>query len=209
MFLVNEEPIRADPEHEDGRRTRHQHRRPELVNALATYFLEHGLSDHSLRPVAAAIGVSHSTLLRHFSSKEELIVEVVQKITSDFVAKMLADMEAHLQDTIGDFLRALWMSMNEPFERNHFLFLFEISAREGRNEQPQFNVGRMLTEDLMDPIRDKLMHDFSMRLDEAAVLAHLSAAQIRGLMIDLALGGNPADAEALMDQFIALAAPVT
>lgn len=202
---MNDLPVRTEPAHEDGRRTRHQHRRPELVSALAAYFLDHGVADHSLRPVAAAIGVSHSTLLRHFSSKEELIVEVVQKITSDFVSKMLTDMEAHRQESIGGFLRALWTSMNEPFERKHFLFLFEIAASEGRHDPPQFDVGRMLTEDLMDPVRDKLMQDFAMAPADAAMLAHLGATQIRGLMIDLALGGSPAEAEALMDGFIRLA----
>lgn len=64
----------------DGRRLRYQHRRPELLNVVTAYVLEHGVSDLAMRPLASAIGVSHGTLLHHFGSKENLIAEVVEML---------------------------------------------------------------------------------------------------------------------------------
>ncbi|WP_222842029.1 hypothetical protein [Cystobacter ferrugineus] len=57
---------RVDEEHIDGRRLRYQHRRPELLNDIADYVLEHGVGGLAMRPLAVALGVSHGTLLHHF-----------------------------------------------------------------------------------------------------------------------------------------------
>lgn len=189
---------------EDGRKTRHEHRRPEIVAALAEYFVNNGFAGLSLRPAAAAIGVTHSTLLRHFASKEDLVVEVVQKISKDFVTRLASAMEKDRNADIGSFIRTLWDRMNEPPERNHFLFLFEITALEGRSDVPRFKVGRTLTDDLVAPLQKKLWKDFGMRQDRAAAMAHLVAAQIRGLMIAQFLMGDRKDSDQQLEQFLAL-----
>src|SRR5690348_7958382 len=64
----------------DGRRARHERHRKDLLDAALTYIFEHGLADLSLRPLAEALGISHRTLLYHFGSKEQLIVEVLQEV---------------------------------------------------------------------------------------------------------------------------------
>jgi AcrR family transcriptional regulator len=72
----------------DGRTLRFQHRRPELLAAATEYVLDRGIADLSLRPVAQSLGVTHATLLRHFSSKDELIKCVVEKIRTDLIAQV-------------------------------------------------------------------------------------------------------------------------
>ena len=62
----------------DGRVLRYQHRRPQLLAAAVDYVLDHGIADLSLRPMASSLGVTHATLIRHFSSKEALVAALVE-----------------------------------------------------------------------------------------------------------------------------------
>ena len=50
--------------------------RQKLIDAAVAHADAHGLSDTSLRQLAAALGTSHRMLIHHFGSKEGLLVEV-------------------------------------------------------------------------------------------------------------------------------------
>ncbi len=54
-----------------GRPVDHQ-RRAELLDAVVDYTVEHGFSDLSWRPVAAALGVSTPTLVHRLGAKEAM-----------------------------------------------------------------------------------------------------------------------------------------
>lgn len=60
----------------NGIRTRH-----EILEAATGVFAQHGFIGGTLRQIADEVGVSPAALLRHFSSKEELLTEVLA--TSD------------------------------------------------------------------------------------------------------------------------------
>ncbi|MDQ8044676.1 MAG: TetR/AcrR family transcriptional regulator [Solirubrobacteraceae bacterium] len=68
----------ASPEPKvDGRSLRYADRRQELLRAAMGYVLEHGLADLSMRPLAKALGITHTSLSAHFGSKENLITEIL------------------------------------------------------------------------------------------------------------------------------------
>ncbi len=52
-------------------------RRSEIAQAAEQVFLEHGFADATMQMVAHAAGSSKETLYRHFGSKEDLFIEVV------------------------------------------------------------------------------------------------------------------------------------
>src|SRR5262245_35003627 len=54
-----------------------------LLRATIDYVADHGLTDRSLRQIAAAIGTSHRMLVYHFGSKDGLLIEVVRAVESD------------------------------------------------------------------------------------------------------------------------------
>ena len=64
----------------DGRRLRYQHRRGDLLEAIAEYVLDNGVASLSLRRVGEAVGVSHVTIQHHFGSKDELVTEIVEHL---------------------------------------------------------------------------------------------------------------------------------
>ena len=90
----------------DRRRTRHQHRRGELLAACWDYVERRGLAGLSLRPLAEDVGVSAATLLHHFGSKEQLAVELSRFAhlkASQRVTAFLERERGRAQDPFGAF----------------------------------------------------------------------------------------------------------
>jgi AcrR family transcriptional regulator len=54
-------------------------RKRELLDRVVDYLAEQGLADTTLRPMAAALGVSINRLVHHFGSKEELITAALAR----------------------------------------------------------------------------------------------------------------------------------
>ena len=82
-----------------------QTRKRELLDALISYLVQHGLADLSLRPMAAEIGTSARLLIFHFRSKEQLLLEVLE------------EMQLRLQDSFTKLLAAKPGSRNVPLMR--------------------------------------------------------------------------------------------
>jgi AcrR family transcriptional regulator len=70
-----------------------QERKDELIDAVIAYLLERGLSDLSLRPLAAQIGTSARLLIYHFKSKEGLLTDVLDVMQARLKASLMTLME--------------------------------------------------------------------------------------------------------------------
>jgi len=64
--------------------------RATLLEAAVDYVASNGLSDLSLRQMAAALGTSHRMLIYHFGSKEQLLVAVVNEMERRQLDQMVA-----------------------------------------------------------------------------------------------------------------------
>ncbi|WP_241031405.1 TetR/AcrR family transcriptional regulator [Rhodococcus koreensis] len=168
----------------DGRTVRYQHRRPELLAAATEYVLDHGIGDVSLRPIAQELGVTHATLLRHFSSKDELLLEVLGKIHAEFRDRQRSDEGLRSAESASGFLRAAWRWLCEPQEQRQFVLLFELVGRTGRQPDRGGRLVQSIINDWLVPIEERLVQDGWLP-DEAAVMATLLLAQVRGLQLDL------------------------
>jgi AcrR family transcriptional regulator len=191
----------------DGRTLRFQHRRPELLAAATEYVLDHGIAGLSLRPVAQALGVTHATLLRHFSSKDELIKCVVEKMRTDLFAQVTADRELQEVGSTAQLLRITWRRLCEPKEQRQFLLLFEMVAGKGWQSGDGGELARSM-DDFVDFISGWLRQD-GWAPEDASALATLLLAQIRGLQLDLLISGDRARADRAFEFALALLEPRT
>lgn len=66
-----------------ARSARGARRRDEILDAAVTTFVDPGFRAASLRDIAAAAGISHPGLLRHFHSKDDLLLAVVSRFEED------------------------------------------------------------------------------------------------------------------------------
>lgn len=111
--------------------------RAELLEKVAAYVLERGLSDLSLRPLAGAVGVSPRLLLYHFGSKEGLVTEVL----TELFAQQAHFFTAAPPGTPGtERLDALWTLLTGPTLRPFMRSLFEVELRamDGNAHYAQF-----------------------------------------------------------------------
>ncbi|MFT4210772.1 MAG: TetR/AcrR family transcriptional regulator [Microbacterium sp.] len=63
-----------------ARTPRGERRRQQILDSAAVLFVEAGYRATSLRDIAAAVGISHPGLLRHFSSKDDVLRELVERL---------------------------------------------------------------------------------------------------------------------------------
>lgn len=182
----------------DGRTLRFRHRRPELLAAATEYVLAHGIADLSLRPVAQAIGVTHATLLRHFSSKDELITCVLDKIRADLQAELTSDEEYRAARSTARLLEVVWRRLCEPQAQRQFLLLFELVGHNGWQPDGERAMTRSVVTGWLDIIAERLIRD-GWPPEDAPALATLVLAQIRGLQLDLLVTGDRERAERALD----------
>jgi len=182
----------------DGRTLRHQHRRPELLAAAVEYVLEHGIADLSLRPMAEELGVSHSTLLRHFGTKEELVTEVIEHIRAGiFSAPRASAGDASVTQSF----RAVWKRLCDPAERRQFLLLFEVVAVQGRDPDRFASLEPTLITEFLRPV-EALLRSHGLSSREARDVATGFIAMVRGLQVDLAVSGDQRRVDAAMHRYI-------
>lgn len=109
----------------DGRRTRHAHRRGELVRAATDYIAANGFASLSMRPLAVGIGVSHATLLHHFGTKDALISEVLHELRERDRLLIAATADRLRDDaSLGDVIRVAWRHLSAPAQRDYWRLVF-------------------------------------------------------------------------------------
>ncbi|MGY3678966.1 TetR/AcrR family transcriptional regulator [Streptomyces sp. TE33382] len=187
----------------DGRALRFQHRRPELLAAATEHVLEHGVSGLSLRPVAQALGVTHATLLRHFSSKEALLLAVAEKVRADLAAWLMSDVELREARSTAELVGVVWRRLCEPQEQRQFLLLFEFVGHHGERSGEDEKLARAIVHDWIEVIATRLAAD-GWPPEDASALSTLVLAQVRGLQLDLLISGDRARADRAIDLAVRL-----
>ncbi len=81
--------------------------RQRLLDAAVDHVTEHGLSDLSLRTLAAELGTSHRMLIHHFGSKDGLWSAIVDEVERRQQA-MLVSSDVATEDSLEDGLLRWW-----------------------------------------------------------------------------------------------------
>jgi AcrR family transcriptional regulator len=176
--------------------------RERLLTAAVDYAAEHGLTDLSLRALAAGLGTSHRMLIFHFGSKEGLLVEVVRAVEAQQRA-LLDELRSNPHLDPLDQMRALWQHLTSPALWPYERLFFEVYAQGLQGKEP----AKRLLEDAIDawlaPIAD-LLASQGVPWEEAGAEARLAIAVTRGLLLDLLATGDVDAVDAAMDRFTAL-----
>jgi AcrR family transcriptional regulator len=173
----------------DGRRTRYLHRRGEILSAVTEHALEHGVAALTLRGAAAAVGVSHATLVHHFATRDDLITEIVDQVLT---RALLSPPE--LIDS-GYDAQAGWAYLKSREGLRYARLYISLVGLALYDEPPFADALRRS----LDVRRDALaegMRRLGCPDEEAQPLATALLAQLRGLVTDLLLTGDTARVDA-------------
>ncbi|TDD80442.1 TetR/AcrR family transcriptional regulator [Actinomadura darangshiensis] len=181
-----------------GRPVDHQ-RRAELLDAVVDYTVEHGFSELSWRPVAAALGVSPTTLVHRFGTKEQMLVAVLGRLRERIFAAT--------SDAIGErpdlpaAARAVWTRTSDPQRGAEFRLFFAVYGN--ALQAPRQFAGFL----------DRVVADWMAALCDAqgpgtdpataARTATLVIATIRGLLLDLLATGDRDRVQDAAESFLA------
>lgn len=90
------------------------------------YFLEHGVANLSLRPLAHAVGTSARMLVHHFGSKEGLIIAVMEKVRANFQSSFKAATGSAAKSAAADIMLGFWQLITSRKSLPYLRLLFEV-----------------------------------------------------------------------------------
>jgi AcrR family transcriptional regulator len=167
-------------------------RRAELLDRLLAYSASHGLSDVSLRPLAAAVGSSPRVLLYFFGSKAELVREVHRHARREQLSVLDDALAGH--DEPGAAVLALWRWLTDPAHHNVERFFFEGYARSLHDtDGPWRGFGEESVREWL-PRLESVLGD----PDRATLLL----AALRGLLLDLLATGDRGRVDAAFERLL-------
>jgi AcrR family transcriptional regulator len=176
-----------------------QQRRAELLDAVVGYATEHGFSGLSWRPVAAAVGVSATTLVHHFGTKEQLLEAILGRLRDRMVAAT-SDL-AGGQPGLATAARAAWTQTSGPQQEAEFRLFFAVYGRALQAPQQFAEFLERVVADWMSA----LVEAQGPGTDPATATraATLVIATIRGLLLDLLATGDRTRVQDAAESFLA------
>src|SRR3954449_12501169 len=173
--------------------------RGRLLEAAIDHIATRGVSDLSLRELAAAIGTSHRMLIHHFGGREGLWVEVIRAVEERQRAAF-AEVVPAPGASAGDVMRAWWKHISDPRLWPNERLFFELY---GQGLQ-----GRPGAVELLDGIVDAWLEPSAtiftqLGFPDGAAAARLGIAVTRGLLLDLLATGEREKVDAAMEVHIA------
>lgn len=172
-----------DTQSDDGRKRRYEHRRDEILDAVADHVVAHGRHDLSLRAAAAAAGISHATLLHHFGSKEILIQEVLQRIGHR------APQAESIDGSVVERLKLLWAHWSAADGVPALALQYETFADALRDRERHHGLLYASAHAYLDPAKSALLAA-GCPAGEADTIATDLVATLRGLLLDLVATGD-------------------
>ena len=172
--------------------------RQRLLDAVIAHVAEHGISDLSLRELAAAVGTSHRMLIHHFGGKDGLRVAVVHEVEA---RRRAAVEEIDPALPLEGAMRSFWRHISAPSLWGNERLFFELYGQALQGRTPEF----------LDGIVDAWLEPASQALEAYGVprpraVARLGIAVTRGLLLDLLATGDREGVDAAMEAHIAAVA---
>jgi len=187
--------------HSDARATRHAGRRDDLLVAAADYVLAHGLAGLSIRPLAAALGLSHRTLLYYFESKDKLIVAVLEVIRGRDERLLMEHLSAVRPGTASELFRASWTHFSAPERTSYLRFFHEVLAL-GLDDPTYRSWVERAIENRIQPVA-KALARLGVPEPRTRAAAVLICAAVRGLQLHLLTTGDRAATDAAFEELLA------
>ncbi|MEI9954493.1 MAG: TetR/AcrR family transcriptional regulator [Pseudomonadota bacterium] len=183
-----------------GRPVDHQ-RRAELLDAVVDYTVEHGFSDLSWRPVAAALGVSTTTLVHRFGAKEQMLEAILGRLRERMFAATAARRTPGERPNLAQAARAAWTLTSDPQRGAEFRLFFAVYGRALQAPQQFTDFLKHVVADWMSALRDAQ----GPNTDPATAtrMATVVIATIRGLLLDLLATGDRARVQNAAEGFLA------
>jgi AcrR family transcriptional regulator len=174
-------------------------RREEILEASIAYILRTGVSDLSLRPLAANVGSKARLLIYHFGSKETLVSEamiVVRERVQKAFAAVVNNGQGH---TPSQIMRAFWRWATSKQHAPYVRLFFEV---QGLALQKPKHYGRYLEGAVASWVEMMaLVLPAKLSRQKRQSLASLAVGMVVGLLLDYFSSGKKKATSDALDLF--------
>jgi AcrR family transcriptional regulator len=174
-------------------------RRAELLDAVVDFTVEHGFSDLSWRPIAAALGVAPTTLVHRFGTKGQMLVAILGRLRERIVVDMRDVLGEH--PDLATAVRTTWARTSDPQRGAEFRLFFAVYGRALQAPQQFAEFLEHVVADWMGALCEAQGPDTDPVV--ATRKATLIIATIRGLLLDLLATGDGPRVHDAAESFIA------
>ncbi|MEP6624103.1 MAG: helix-turn-helix domain-containing protein [Acidimicrobiia bacterium] len=173
--------------------------RQRLLDLVAAYVADHGLSQLSLRDLAAAVGTSHRMLNYHFGSRAGLLAAIVEGMEAQ--QRVALDEIARTATAPSELLTRQWAGLTQASVLPFVRLFFEVASHafHGAAGTEAFLDG--LTAPWLDVARD-IATRLDLHVADAEVL--LGIAVVRGLLFEVLATGDVVAPTAAFERFIVM-----
>ena len=171
--------------------------RDSMLEKAMAHVATHGLSDVSLRELAAEIGTSHRMLLYHFGSREGLVAAIVGAMEAQ--QRTLLEALADAAPTPRALVEAQWAQLTDPAVRPFVALFFEVLALAVHGRPGTDGFLDQLTTPWMD-LASRLAERFDLDIDDVEL--RLGVAVVRGLLVDVLATGDVAGPTLSLHRFL-------
>jgi AcrR family transcriptional regulator len=175
-------------------------RRSELLESAVTYVIDYGLADLSLRPMAAALGVTPTTLVHHFGTKDELLEAILNRVRERIFEAI--DVPDRTGADAASLIRDAWAWSSDPRHRALFRLFFEVYGRALQQPDRFASFLERVIEDWLDILTASFEHQGEDPVASRRQATHCVAV-FRGLLLDLLTTGDAKRVNDALDAFIA------
>jgi AcrR family transcriptional regulator len=163
-------------------RTADDERRAELLESIVDYVTANGIADLSLRPLAEAVGSSPRVLLYYFTSKEDLIAEVLALARARQRA-LFSELPRN-PSSYAETIRAAWKLISEPRHEPVFRLFFETYGLALQDRKRFASFLRGAVDDWLNYLEAPALRDGYTKT-QARAIATVFLAGYRGFLLDL------------------------
>jgi AcrR family transcriptional regulator len=168
--------------------------RERLLDAAVEQAMNGGITDLSLRELAAAIGTSHRMLIYHFGSREGLLVAVTRKVE---------EAQRALVASWGIDARRSWQHITDPGLWPQERLFFELYAHALLGRPGTQGFAEAAIEPWVAMLADN-MASAGLSQEQARAQARLGLAVTRGLLLDMLGSGDRTQVTEAFECYLAL-----
>jgi AcrR family transcriptional regulator len=168
-----------------------------LLEKAMAHVASHGMSDLSLRELAAEIGTSHRMLIYHFGSREGLVAAIVGAMEAQ--QRALLEALANEAPTPRALVEAQWAQLTDPAVRPFVALFFEVLALAVHSRPGTDGFLDQLTTPWVELARE-LADRFDLDMDDVEL--RLGVAVVRGLLVEVLATDDVAEPTAALQRFL-------
>jgi AcrR family transcriptional regulator len=165
------------------------HKRAELLDALTTYALTHGISGVSLRDAASAVGTNARMLVYHFGSRDQLVVELLERARGQQEDLLRAAIDDEPELGTIEKLTRIWHTLSSKRHEGYARLFFEAYGL-GIQGRPEYSVALKGTVTFLHELVEGMLVRDGMVRPEARAFSSMIAAGLRGFVLDVLATGD-------------------